>query len=829
MPTLRARPFVLLLVSIVATTAAVTSIKGDVRPLPAQGAASWAGLTGLRPPVALPNRSIVVLRTPSLAAHVHAAGGHASRAQERAWVTAATAAQNALLGRLSGQGIDLHPELRFTRVLDGFSATFDPVTAARLEQDPDVAGVYPVRVAYPAETAAQLLAGPLFGPESGHTLPAPPLGLTGSGVTIALLDTYVDARARFLHRAVLPEIDVVGPTRGYLAVEHHGTEMAGLIVGQGGPGGLHGVAPGAKILPIRVAARQRDTRGTWAVFARSDQIIAGLERAVDPNGDGDAHDAVPLAVLPLAEPYAGFADSPEATAASGALALGTLVVGAAGNDGPAAARFGDLSGPGAASAALTVGAADLRPTVSHVPVSLQVGKTTYRGVVAVSGIVAPQQRLSLRVAQPRASGSTLGGFFDSAGTSLVAGRAALVMAGTSPLPFVRRAGTAGAAAVVVSSPTPLAAGGVPLENETAIPVVSIPRSLGQAAQRELSAGGTVRLTIDAATDEPNPDYRLPAAFSSTGLSFAGELEPDVVSPGVALATADPPSAQGAARWITVSGTSAAAATAAGTAALLLQHDPTLRGAALAGLLTGYAQQLNASLTAQGAGLLNPAAALDARIVAAPATLVVRDGEAVFVLTNLTDSATQVALGNSISEGSSGLSVTFEPSTLTLPPHGSARVTAKVVALPPARGSTIEGIFVATPTTGGSQLRIPWALRFPARPVSLLGRVFLSQTTFSPGDATPAALSVDAGRLFGASARPDVRALSRLDVELWRGGTDLGVLARLRDVLPGRYTFGLTGRGPDGAVLSPGNYAVVVVATPVDGGNPTRRKVRFELR
>ncbi len=39
-------------------------------------------------------------------------------------------------------------------------------------------------------------------------------------------------------------------------VERHGTELAGILVGSDGPGGLHGVAPDARVLPIRVAGWQ---------------------------------------------------------------------------------------------------------------------------------------------------------------------------------------------------------------------------------------------------------------------------------------------------------------------------------------------------------------------------------------------------------------------------------------------------------------------------------------------------------------------------------------------------------------------------------------------
>ena len=93
--------------------------------------------------------------------------------------------------------------------------------------------------------------------------------------------------------------------------------MAGLLVGAGGPAGLAGVATGASVLPIRVAGWQPDSLGHWAIYARSDQIIAGLERAVDPNDDGDAHDAARVALIALAEPFAAFADGPEARAAAG--------------------------------------------------------------------------------------------------------------------------------------------------------------------------------------------------------------------------------------------------------------------------------------------------------------------------------------------------------------------------------------------------------------------------------------------------------------------------------------------------------------------------------
>src|SRR4029079_14683465 len=90
-----------------------------------------------------------------------------------------------------------------------------------------------------------------------------------------------------------PDDDPAGQGR----VEAHGTRMAALVAA---------VAPGAKIVPLRVVGWQQGKDGGYALTGRGDQLIAGLERAVDPNGDGAVTDSATIALAPLVAPFAAF-------------------------------------------------------------------------------------------------------------------------------------------------------------------------------------------------------------------------------------------------------------------------------------------------------------------------------------------------------------------------------------------------------------------------------------------------------------------------------------------------------------------------------------------
>ena len=63
----------------------------------------------------------------------------------------------------------------------------------------------------------------------------------------------------------------------------------------------------------------------------------------------------------------------------------------------------------------------------------------------------------------------------------------------------------------------------------------------------------------------------------------------------------------------------------------------------------------------------------------------------------------------------------------------------------------------------------------------------------------------------------------------RDREELGNLAQLRDLLPGRYAFGLTGRDAEGETLEPGRYRLELTAYPTGPGQPTRASLTFTIR
>ena len=797
--------------------------------------AGWEGVLGVRPAVSTAERYIVLLNQPSLAARVRAAGGEATEKEMTAWTSAAVAQQEQFLARLSAVGARVAPEYRYVRVVNGFSARLDPTSLALLDRDREVTGIYPVRIAYPAQSS----------PDGGGVLPSAVAdlevaGLDGTGVTVALLDTGVDPSHPYLRKRVLSGLDVIDPGSGGIAQPHptipgrperHGTELAGIVAGTDGPGGLHGIAPGAAILPVRVGGWQPNSEGGYSIYSRSDQILAGLEAAVDPNDDGDVHDAARIALIGMVEPYAAFADGPLPRGIAGAADLDMLTIVPAGNDGSAGPGYGSIAGPGAAESAVTVAAADGRLAAPTVRVHIRAGlRVVYQDDVPLGGAPSDTVTSDVVLVDRRAASQGIGALFSDEGVSAVAGHAVLLPRGALSEDSVEETTSAGALAVLVDGPLP--AGAFSLDVPPGVPVVGLPSGVVAEVRALLAAGIPVTVAIGDVQVASREAGGSIAAFSSRGLVLDGGLKPSLAAPGVSVPTSEPGRGDdGEVRFGTLSGTSAAAAVTAGVAAVLAQGRPALSARGLQAVLVGSAQRADLDPTASGAGVVDLRAAVQQEVFAEPSLISfgatgTAGAERVVRLTNVSTRRLSVSIG-SAAIAPKGVEIAVDPQHLRIRPGASADVVvrANTSNLSSAAGAATGELVLHA--GGASEVHVPWAVAVPAD-VDLVSRVAIAMTGTRVSDATPAALSFVAGSVT-ATPEPQVRAVELMDVELWRGGTRLGLLARRRELLPGRYTFGLTGRGPTGQRLARGTYTIRLLAFPGDGTRKQADTIEYRVR
>ncbi|MFE7183123.1 type VII secretion-associated serine protease mycosin [Streptomyces erythrochromogenes] len=129
---------------------------------------------------------------------------------------------------------------------------------------------------------------------------------TGKGITVAVIDSGVKDVPE-LEGQVLAGKDFATSAAGDERndVRDHGTSMASLIAGTGKHptgDGAYGLAPGVKILPIRIPAEQALTTPSWAEAIRyaadSDAKIISISQgmASSPESDGARAEAVRYAL-----------------------------------------------------------------------------------------------------------------------------------------------------------------------------------------------------------------------------------------------------------------------------------------------------------------------------------------------------------------------------------------------------------------------------------------------------------------------------------------------------------------------------------------------------
>ena len=175
-------------------------------------------------------------------------------------------------------------------------------------------------------------------------------GITGAGIDVALIDTGVAPVPGIGPTVNGPDLSFDSQVPGFehLDAYGHGTHLAGIINGSGS--GVNGIAPGARVLNVKVGA----ANGATDVV----QVIAALDWVVQHQHDNGLN----VRVIALAYGTDGqqpYTLDPLAYAAEVAWRHGIVVVVAAGNTGQSAPS---LNNPATDPFVIAVGASDTNGT-----------------------------------------------------------------------------------------------------------------------------------------------------------------------------------------------------------------------------------------------------------------------------------------------------------------------------------------------------------------------------------------------------------------------------------------------------------------------------------
>ena len=630
----------------------------------------------------------------------------------------------------------------------------------------------PVRRTYPASGEPVPVGGDRP-PEKPASPGQPPVAVLDTGVDVKALKAHADPGYDAVDRDddPAPGRDPAGTGR----TETSGTALAELLA-----------QAGERVLPIRVASLRASPN--VEAMGTTDELLTGLERAVDPNDDLDSSDHVPVALVGVNSPYAGFADSPEAQAVTAAAGLGTLVVAPAGDEGAAKPGSGTIGSPAAAPDALAVGA--LAGPEPAPRAELKAGGDTLADAAVLGG--AP------------ASAKSAGPVTATDPAKLDAPRlrntAVIVRAGANPAAQAAAAAAVGARVVLVADrrgdrPLPAMAAG-----RAAAPVVGV---TGEAAAKLLKVRPGTEISFGGV--ERGPRSEMPSThaspFTSEGPSAGGLAKPDVAAAGSALTV----TAGG--KTATAGGTAIAAARVAAAAARLYRAHPELSPVQLRAQLIAAADPAGLPPERSGAGALrtpppNPVIAEPTNPTSGPLDPI-----------SLTLSATTSA---SLTLQASGHGQVTPP-TLTLTPGTPAEVKVRT----PTQGA---GRLIATGANHRPLVSIPYFVHpqdppnVPLGPLRVTNRgrgVRFTLGTFERGDPLTTGTTVRFAETLV------------LDVINDQGETvrTLTVPGGARELMPAEYGYTLP--QADFRALPPGRYAYRARAWAPNRNEPvTRRSKTF---
>jgi hypothetical protein len=613
-------------------------------------------------------------------------------AEQRRYVASLRLEAKTTRSALEARGIHFSDVVSYGLVWNGFAATVSTRDVAQLNTPGTQVRV--VRRLYPA--VSEPVPVPGAAPKPTAPTGQPPVAVLDTGVAGGGGYDAVDRR-----NGAKPGRDPSGSGRR----ETSGSALAGVLV-----------AAGERVFPIRVASLRAAAGRAVEAVGTTDELLAGLERAVDPNGDGDTSDHAPVALIGVNAPYAGFTTTPEAQAIAGAAGLGTLVVAPAGNEGAAAPGSGTVGSPAAAPDALAVGAlagpepaprADLIVDGDTIATAALLGGAPPTSPLTAAGPVSTTDPVALgRLARQ------------------LRGKAVIVRAGADPSAQAAAAANSGAALVLVADtrdrPLPAMAAG-----RGAAPVIGV---TGSAAGKLLDTkpGTTVRL--GAVTRGPTSDAAAQPRidpFSAQGPSAGGLPKPELAAPGTALTTGL------SGKPVVAGGTAIAAARVAAAAAKLARQRPDLAPEQLKAALIAGAVPANLPVQRAGAGAL----AQPATVVADPPAPVSGPLDPIRFALSVTATTT---LHLATRAGA-----TVQPATVTVRPGAPAAVAVRLTKA----GAVGDGRLTAT-ANGRVVASVPWLVRplnvapVPLGPLRAThGRVRFTLGAFTRGDPQAGGTSI----------------------------------------------------------------------------------------
>jgi subtilisin family serine protease len=681
------------------------------------------------------------------------------------------AEHDAFAANAAAGGIKLEVRYSYDSLWNGVSVSVAPSQVAALGSIPGVKAIYPVHTVSLPDFKSEGSSGADIEMKNavgltGADIAQNELGLDGSGVTIAIMDSGLDYTLPELGGCFGPSckvrggFDLVGddyndtPGPGFQPVPHpdpdpmpcdpnvadrqevlglgasdagHGTHVAGIAAADGsGTGQVVGVAPKARLLAYRVFGCNGSTD--------TDVMIHAMELALADHAD--------VLNMSIGSAFSNWPESPEAVASDNLVDAGMVVVASIGNSGANGGQLWSAGSPGVGRK--VIGVASFDNTKATLP-SFIVGGRSYGYNRAAGSLATVPQSGSGEIAFTGTPTTVGDGCVNAPAPGSLTGKIAFIRRGSPPAPaptcgFYNKAVNAqrgGAIAVVLYNNVPGAlnptvapspAGSPPVT----IPVAAITASDGAAIFAGIATKHTLTWT-DQTIETPLATAGLISDFSSFGTDAELQLKPDIGAPGGQIYSTWPHQQFGGHN--SISGTSMASPHVAGLAALILQaKSKDISPARVQTLLmnTSLPKGLGIAPGAgleptwrQGAGLAQIVPAVQTPAWVTPSKFSLGEGNGgsqQLTITNggstpVTYDLSQVStVGTGPAAGvypfnfgyfTGANAATFSSPSVTVGPSSSASVTVDITAGTWPDKSLYGGYVVLTPRNGGDVLRVPY--------------------------------------------------------------------------------------------------------------------------